>query len=198
MKLCECGCGEVLTTTDRRPRRFIKGHNTRSKALRDALKSEDYGKPKLCECGCGEVAPLAPKTSTRFGWVQGQPLRFIRGHAYRSPEVRRKIAEGVSNPSAETRRKRSESLQGERGPTWRGDDVRYRGAHQRIQKAKGKASAHQCICGKRARHWALNHDAPDLRVDSDSGRSYSLDPSAYVPLCHSCHLKADAAGGFRL
>jgi hypothetical protein len=37
--------------------------------------------PKLCECGCGQPTNPAPKTCRRKGWVAGQPLRFIRGHA---------------------------------------------------------------------------------------------------------------------
>jgi hypothetical protein len=39
------------------------------------------GKDSLCECGCGEPAPVAKRTDTRLGWVKGQSLRFIRGHA---------------------------------------------------------------------------------------------------------------------
>lgn len=34
----------------------------------------------LCECGCGQPAPLAKRTSTRDGWIKGQPHRFINGH----------------------------------------------------------------------------------------------------------------------
>ena len=33
-----------------------------------------------CECGCGEKTSLAPKTSRRNGWVQGEPLRFKLNH----------------------------------------------------------------------------------------------------------------------
>jgi len=35
---------------------------------------------KLCECGCGNPAPIAKKTEKRFGWIRGQPTRFICGH----------------------------------------------------------------------------------------------------------------------
>jgi hypothetical protein len=35
---------------------------------------------KLCECGCGQPTPLAPQTSRRFGWVAGEPVRFVAGH----------------------------------------------------------------------------------------------------------------------
>lgn len=34
----------------------------------------------MCHCGCGEPAPLATRTDTRKGWVQGQPVRFLRQH----------------------------------------------------------------------------------------------------------------------
>lgn len=40
---------------------------------------------KLCECGCGELAPLAKETSIKRGYIQGQPIRFIRGHAAKGP-----------------------------------------------------------------------------------------------------------------
>lgn len=34
----------------------------------------------LCRCGCGESAPLAQQSSARFGWVRGQPVKYILGH----------------------------------------------------------------------------------------------------------------------
>lgn len=36
--------------------------------------------PQLCECGCGEPAPIATRTDPRFGYVKGQPVRYIHGH----------------------------------------------------------------------------------------------------------------------
>lgn len=39
----------------------------------------------LCQCGCKQPAPIAPQSSTRRGWVQGQPIRFIRGHNQARP-----------------------------------------------------------------------------------------------------------------
>ena len=39
----------------------------------------------LCECGCGHVTSLAPKTSTRKGWIKGQPVRFVLGHGNSLP-----------------------------------------------------------------------------------------------------------------
>jgi hypothetical protein len=37
-------------------------------------------RPHLCECGCGEVPPTAQRTDPRFGWVKGEPKRFVNGH----------------------------------------------------------------------------------------------------------------------
>lgn len=51
---------------------------------------------KLCECGCGAPAPIAQRTATRHGHIQGKPMRFVRGHANRgnspSPSHRQAIA----------------------------------------------------------------------------------------------------------
>ena len=38
---------------------------------------------KLCECGCGQPAPIATYTSKKYGWVKGQPKRFIHNHHHR-------------------------------------------------------------------------------------------------------------------
>lgn len=38
---------------------------------------------KLCECGCGEPAPIAKYNRKKWGWVKGQPVRFIHNHHHR-------------------------------------------------------------------------------------------------------------------
>lgn len=43
---------------------------------------------QMCECGCGGPAPLAQRTSKKFGHVAGQPVRFINGHQRRNPKPR--------------------------------------------------------------------------------------------------------------
>lgn len=40
----------------------------------------------LCECGCGQRTRLAPQTAVSKGWIRGEPLRFIRGHANRTKQ----------------------------------------------------------------------------------------------------------------
>lgn len=37
----------------------------------------------LCQCGCGRKTNVAPSTKPRYGWVKGQPLRFVHGHQNR-------------------------------------------------------------------------------------------------------------------
>ena len=39
----------------------------------------------MCACGCGQPTSLARQTDKVKGWVQGQPIRFVRGHHTRLP-----------------------------------------------------------------------------------------------------------------
>jgi len=33
-----------------------------------------------CKCGCNQKTNIAPQSSTRHGWVKGQPVHFCHGH----------------------------------------------------------------------------------------------------------------------
>lgn len=46
----------------------------------------------LCQCGCGQTIRLCSKSSSSRGWVKGEPLKFIHGHAAR---LNRIPSEGV-------------------------------------------------------------------------------------------------------
>lgn len=48
----------------------------------------------LCLCGCGQTTALAQKTDPRYGWVRGQPQRFINGHNKRLPDQQRRLYRG--------------------------------------------------------------------------------------------------------
>lgn len=91
----------------------------------------------LCQCGCGQLAPIARKTRTYSGHVQGQPVKYIRGHAARgkpspfrgrkhTPETRAKISAAHVGKTLdpETRAKISAAKKGTgRGPSnprWKG------------------------------------------------------------------------------
>lgn len=42
-------------------------------------------KPRMCECGCGNPTPVATMTNRKWGHIQGEQIRFIRGHHQRKP-----------------------------------------------------------------------------------------------------------------
>ena len=74
---------------------------------------------------------------------------------------------------------------------YKGDDISYLAAHERVRRRYGSATEHQCIqCGAQARDWAYNHMAEVELVDED-GMVYSGEPTDYMPLCRSCHLYFD-------
>lgn len=64
----------------------------------------------------------------------------------------------------------------------------YDGAHKRVTKARGRASAHCCAmnCGRQAAHWSI------VRTDS-APMPHSPDPQDYRPLCVPCHKRYDMA-----
>lgn len=33
-----------------------------------------------CHCGCGQKTKIASRTHTRYGWIKGQPMRFVVRH----------------------------------------------------------------------------------------------------------------------
>lgn len=78
------------------------------------------------------------------------------------------------------------------------DEAGYGVAHQRLKRARGRASEHQCEapgCEKQAAHWAYGYGDPTEREEVVRGGArpspYSLDPSHYFPLCVACHKRAD-------
>lgn len=40
-----------------------------------------------CQCGCGEQTRVPQKNNAHFGWVKGEPLKFVRGHNGRRSNV---------------------------------------------------------------------------------------------------------------
>lgn len=81
---------------------------------------------------------------------------------------------------------------------WNHPDPRpigYRGAHMRVQAARGHASSYRCVgdCGGPAADWAYLHTDPDELVTTVHGKrcSYSLDSDQYAPMCRRCHRRFD-------
>jgi hypothetical protein len=80
---------------------------------------------------------------------------------------------------------------GEANPTWKGDDVGYGAAHDRVRRALGPARNYTCQCGDNAAHWAYDH--ADHNEKDDPMGPYSTDLAHYQPMCVSCHKTLDLA-----
>lgn len=73
--------------------------------------------------------------------------------------------------------------------------IGYSAVHKRLNRHRLPARNYLCItCGGRAKHWAWNHGGTPTVEDrsQNKGLSYCRDEGAYLPLCVSCHRKADA------
>jgi hypothetical protein len=83
----------------------------------------------------------------------------------------------------------------ERIHRWRGKEVGYHAAHDRVRAEKGRACDYPCgVCGDPAAHWAYDHSDLDERwsIETKFYRfTYSLDANHYQPMCRTCHRRAD-------
>ena len=55
---------------------------------------------KRCECGCGLMAPIAKLTNRRWGYVKGQPVRFVVGHNQHNMKTHSNSKDGRARHSA--------------------------------------------------------------------------------------------------
>ena len=70
--------------------------------------------------------------------------------------------------------------------------VGSRAAHNRVDRARGKASAHQCVdCERPAKDWSFDHLVEPDAITAEG--PYSLDVNAYSPRCRVCHKALDNA-----
>lgn len=83
-----------------------------------------------------------------------------------------------------------------------GDDISYKGVHQRISKARGRASEHLCIdCSRQAAEWSYRGDSPKQKTEQVINKwgiyllAYSPNPLDYDPRCAPCHRKYDQQKG---
>ncbi len=82
-------------------------------------------------------------------------------------------------------------LKGVDNPAWKGDEVGYGSAHERVRRAKGSASHWICTdCGTMANQWSYDHADPAESLDR-RGIPYSGDPNHYEPRCTPCHKRFD-------
>ena len=68
----------------------------------------------------------------------------------------------------------------------------YLAAHGRLHRARGPASAHNCVdCRKPAQEWSLKKSATDVKNDPINGKPFSDNFDDYEPRCTPCHRKYD-------
>ncbi|MET9748954.1 hypothetical protein ABZZ92_25045 [Streptomyces ardesiacus] len=75
---------------------------------------------------------------------------------------------------------------------WKGEDVSYIGAHNRVTREHGKAAEWKCACGcgRQANDWAYLGTDAAAKVD-ETGRLYSVSPDHFAPLAKTCHRRFD-------
>ena len=91
----------------------------------------------FCQCGCGRKTSIAKCTFKPFGFVKGEPVRFIHGHNRR----------GIPNPNV--------AKYGEKNPRWNGGkSMRSTGylyisdPHNPMATKQGYVFEHRIIAGK--------------------------------------------------
>jgi hypothetical protein len=45
----------------------------------------------FCQCGCGGLTTIAQYTKQKYGWIKGEPLRYIHNHHYPIPANREQL-----------------------------------------------------------------------------------------------------------
>lgn len=82
---------------------------------------------------------------------------------------------------------------------WKGEEIGYGGAHERVQSVRGKASEHQCVdCTEQAAEWSYRGGSQkELTKPVKGGNgavymvAYSPDLTDYDPRCKTCHKRYD-------
>lgn len=71
------------------------------------------------------------------------------------------------------------------GQAWQSDNPTYRNVHERVRRARGKASEYGCVddCGRQAEDWSQIHGTD------------GTDPEHYEPRCRTCHVAYDGRLG---
>lgn len=157
--------------------------------------------------GCERVAP-----NNMRGWCQAHYTRWWRTGETGAAEIRKfrstcEVADcgqkhralGLCEDHYYARRYYGEEIGdeskaiAENTPRWVGDNVSYMGVHTRLMRMKGHPDQFDCgTCGKPAKEWAYDHKDADEKPNK-KGHMYSAKIEHYVPMCISCHRKADWA-----
>jgi hypothetical protein len=99
----------------------------------------------LCQCGCGLPAPIAVETSKRYGYMKGQPKRFIHGH--NGHGMKRKFSDAAKKNISSAQKKRFSDRSAH--PRWKGGLV-FEEGYWRVMvpehpRASGRGYVKRCI-----------------------------------------------------
>jgi 5-methylcytosine-specific restriction endonuclease McrA len=158
-----------------------------------------------CECGCGQLTNISAYTNVRWGWVKGQPRRYLRGHTRigkpQSAAEKAKKSDALKGRphTAEQRRKWRAAVIGQRRPSvagannhnWKGgvSNPRYNMDIVRWRRAVKTRDNFACqSCGKTTGYIDAHHIKPykahpELRFDVTNG----------LTLCRRCHAQTERA-----
>jgi hypothetical protein len=190
------GCGRP-----HKARGFCSGHINTVYRQNSVLRQET----RLCSVeGCGRpyycrgLCTRCYEHLRRCGTTEKRPLRRCEFPGCSEPHE----ARGYCGTHYKRWQKHGDARQvvkpprhGEHSGRWIGDSASYPVAHDRVRALHGRPSQHTCRhCGRPAEDWAYDHSDSEERTDP-RGRSYSLDPVRYMPLCRKCHRNFDRPPG---
>ena len=91
-----------------------------------------------------------------------------------------------SDPNAFTPQRDRALPRGEDNHNWKGDEITYATAHDRVRRWRGPAS--ECVlCSSSGPYqWAFDRENAKKRL-VENGMPYSPDVNDYISLCVSCH-----------
>ncbi len=190
-------CSLPECSNPRRAWGYCNAHYLKAKKYGDPLHRRELARERECEVeGCEasqEKRGWCGKHYLRW-YKHGNPEKLLPRYAQCQEAGCNNIPRSTLTPLCEMhyyriRRNGTTELRDMRRP-----DAKYRAAHSRIARDRGKASGYSCVdCGVEAQHWSYMHTDPDELV-SDTGQPYSLDPDHYEPRCASCHMIFDGTG----
>jgi len=159
-----------------------------------------YYQDKFCECGCG-VKLNPTRKQVRDNKYKNKPLRVLKGHHNRLPEINKLLPRGESHPfygkhhTPESLAKMSKKTSGEKNPNWKGGISRkfpYRRGWGRIRKTVLSRDGYTCQqCQKKEELGKLHvHHLVDRKLFHSADKAHQL--TNLITLCRKCHLVIEA------
>lgn len=90
MKLMLTPPGKAATcrgSTPNQEAQLVDSLSQRAARYREEWERETNVPYGSCWCGCGEKTPPADRNRKKDGWVKGEPVRYLKGHARRKSGV---------------------------------------------------------------------------------------------------------------